>query len=47
MNREDTVIIPHQDGFFTISHTAPADTYRKTLPVFEAVVESFQPKRRP
>ena len=47
MNREDTVIIPHQDGFFTISHTAPADTYRKTLPVFKAVVESFQPKRRP
>lgn len=44
MNREDTVMIPHKDGFFSISHTAPADAYQRTLPIFEAVVNSFHPK---
>jgi hypothetical protein len=44
MNREDAVMIPNKDGFFLISHTAPADAFEATLPVFEAVVESFQPK---
>jgi len=44
MNREDTVMIPRKDGFFSISHTAPADAYQRTLPIFEAVVKSFQPK---
>lgn len=44
MNREDAVLVPHKNGFFSISHTAPADAYQRTLPVFEAVVKSFQPK---
>ncbi len=33
-----------KNGFFSISHTAPADAYQRTLPIFEAVVKSFQPK---
>lgn len=45
MNRQDTVLIPHGDGFFAVSHVAPADAYRRTLPIFEAVVASFQPKK--
>lgn len=45
MNREDTVMIPFDDGFFEITHRAPSDSYRLTLPIFEAVVASFQPKR--
>ena len=44
MKREDVVLIPVKDGFFAISHAAPAETYERTLPVFEAVVASFQPK---
>jgi hypothetical protein len=42
--REDVVMIPVKDGFFAISHSAPAETYEQSLPVFEAVVASFQPK---
>jgi hypothetical protein len=45
MNREDTVLIPQGEGFFAVSHTAPADDYRRTLPIFEAVVSSFEPKK--
>lgn len=45
MNRVDTVMIPFKDGFFEITHSAPAASYKDTLPVFEAMVESFQPKR--
>lgn len=45
MNREDTAMIPFKDGFFEITHSAPADSYKETLPVFEAMVASFQPKR--
>jgi hypothetical protein len=44
MKREDVVMIPVKDGFYAISHSAPAETYEQTLPVFEAVVASFQPK---
>lgn len=44
MNREDAVLIPGASGFFLLSHTAPADGYQDTLPVFEAVVRSFRPK---
>ena len=44
MKREDVVMIPVKDGFFAISHSAPVETYESTLPVFEAVVASFQPK---
>lgn len=44
MNREDAVLIPSGKGFFEVSHSAPADAYQQTLPVFQAVVESFQPK---
>ena len=44
MKREDVVMIPVKDGFFAIAHSAPAETYEATLPVFEAVVASFQPK---
>lgn len=45
MDREDTAMIPFKDGFFEITHSAPADSYQVTLPVFEAMVASFQPKR--
>jgi len=45
MDREDTALIPFKDGFFEITHSAPAASYKDTLPVFEAMVESFQPKR--
>lgn len=41
--REDTVIIPFAGGFYSISHDAPVDIYKETLPVFEAVVASFKP----
>jgi hypothetical protein len=44
MKREDVVMIPVKDGFYAIAHSAPAETYEATLPVFEAVVASFQPK---
>ncbi|MFI5346343.1 MAG: hypothetical protein ACHQ51_08210 [Elusimicrobiota bacterium] len=44
MNRADAVMIPGKDGFYLISHTAPADTYQETLPVFQALVDSFRPK---
>lgn len=41
--RADAVLIPFGGGFYLISHAAPIATYRETLPVFDAVVESFQP----
>ena len=44
MKRADVVLIPVRDGFFSISHLAPAQAYRDTLPVFDAIVESFEPK---
>ncbi|MFI5363239.1 MAG: hypothetical protein ACHQ49_14830 [Elusimicrobiota bacterium] len=44
LKREDVVMIPVKDGFFAISHSAPAETYELTMPVFEAVVASFTPK---
>lgn len=43
-NRLDFALVPTKDGFYEIKHTASVDTYRKTLPVFEAVVRSFKPK---
>ena len=42
--RLDFALIPVKGGFYEIKHTASVDTYRKTLPVFEAVVRSFKPK---
>ena len=45
IKRVDTVMIPFKDGFFEMTHSAPAASYKETLPVFEAMVESFQPKR--
>ncbi len=45
MKREDVVLIPVQDGFFALAHSAPAEDYARTLPVFEDVVASFRPKR--
>jgi hypothetical protein len=44
MKREDVMMLPVKDGFFAISHSAPVEIYAETLPVFEAVVASFQPK---
>ena len=44
VKREDVIMIPVPGGFFAISHSAPAETYAATLPVFEAVVASFRPK---
>lgn len=45
VDRNDTAMIPFKDGFYELSHTAPADSYKGTFPVFEAMVASFQPKR--
>ena len=42
--RYDYALFPIKGGFFEIQHAAPAATYQKTLPVFEAVVRSFKPK---
>lgn len=44
MERLDYALIPTKDGFFELWHSAPADCYKETLPVFEAVVRSFKPK---
>jgi hypothetical protein len=44
MKREDAVLVPSKDGFFALVHSAPAETYAETLPVFEAMVASFLPK---
>lgn len=44
MQRCDYALIPVKGGFFELWHTAPADRYQETLPVFEAVVKSFKPK---
>jgi len=44
MKREDYALIPVKGGFFSISHSAPVDTYQESLPIFEAVVRSFKPK---
>jgi len=45
VERHDYALIPVKGGFFEIWHTAPADSYQKTLPVFEAVVRSFRVTR--
>ena len=42
MNREDSVMIPYKGGFFEVNHSAPALSYQDTLPLFEALVESFR-----
>ncbi|MBI5246767.1 MAG: hypothetical protein HY923_06265 [Elusimicrobia bacterium] len=42
--RHDFVLVPVKGGFYEISHSAPAASYQKTLPVFEAIVRSFKPK---
>lgn len=44
MTRQDHAFIQVKGGFFQIWHSAPADCYQATLPVFEAVVRSFKPK---
>lgn len=44
MERHDYALIPVKGGFFEIWHSAPVDSYQKTLPIFEAVVRSFKPK---
>lgn len=44
MLRLDYALIPTKGGFFAIEHRAPLDAYETTLPLFEAVVKSFQPK---
>ncbi|MBI4060608.1 MAG: hypothetical protein HY403_04190 [Elusimicrobia bacterium] len=46
MARHDYALVPIKGGFFEIRHSAPVDSYRKTLPVFEAMVRSFAPKNR-
>ena len=42
--RHDYALIPVKGGFFEIEHRAPVDAYKTTIPIFEAVVKSFQPK---
>jgi hypothetical protein len=41
--RHDYVIVRVPEGFWQISHSAPADEYKATYPIFEAVVASFKP----
>ncbi len=45
--RQDVAIIPFDGGFFQITHSAPLEIYKETLPVFEAVVASFKPGKLP
>lgn len=42
--RDDAVLVPSAGGFFALKHSAPLSTYRRTLPVFDALVQSFRPK---
>ncbi len=42
--RYDYALFPVKGGFFEIQHRAPASSYKNSLPVFEAVVQSFKPK---
>jgi hypothetical protein len=42
--RTDVILLPVQGGFYRLSHAAPESDYRRTLPAFEALVESFRPK---
>ena len=44
MNRVDAALIPSATGFFAVEHSAPKDSYRQTLPIFDEVVASFKPK---
>lgn len=44
IERTDTVLINVPGGYYSISHSAPVQDAEKTLPVFEAVVQSFTPK---
>jgi hypothetical protein len=44
MNRVDVALIPSTTGFFAVDLSAPKDSYRQTLPIFDAVVDSFKPK---
>ena len=41
--RDDVAIVRVPGGFFRIEHSAPAEDYKATLPIFEAVVASFKP----
>jgi hypothetical protein len=41
--RNETVIFRIPGGFWVIEHHAPADEYKATYPIFEAVVASFKP----
>jgi hypothetical protein len=44
MNRIDAALIPATTGFFAVEQSAPKDSYREVLPIFDAVVASFKPK---
>lgn len=44
MTRKDHALIPAKGGFFEVVHTAPVDSYQRTLPIFEALVSGFKPK---
>lgn len=41
--RAETAIIRIPGGFWSISYSAPADTYKSDYAIFEAVVASFKP----
>lgn len=42
-DRYDFALFPVKGGFYQIRHQAPAASYEKTFPIFEAVVRSFKP----
>jgi hypothetical protein len=44
VRRADVALIPAKTGFYAVEHRAPADSYRATLPVFEAIVDSLKPR---
>lgn len=41
--RNDFAIVRVPGGFWVIKHSAPAEDYKATFPIFEAVVASFKP----
>ena len=44
LERHDYALIPTKNGFFEIIHSAAADHFQETLPIFDAIVRSFKSK---
>lgn len=44
--KEKYIVIPAGEGFYVLSFHAPLTLYRKRLPVFEKVLQSFTPLKK-